>query len=790
MRIQLPFGVPYEIVGHRPGQPVKRDESNNNPAPTARDFLPFKLRRVARPAWANENNFRAAARTAAPAAMPALQRETISTNTPTRSASTAVNHAAEQVVERTAEHADVHVIEHAPEQADARTPIHTPEHTDVHTTAHAAEHEEVSVAAHTPVTAHTPSDISNPIAEHQITYAPAEQSLVQNFEALAKWIDDGPMVERNERRDIAEVIAQCWISSRATKLKIHGKNLISSLPPLPPRLTDLEVWGCARITTPPVIAGHPRLQNLSFVACGSLQTIPDASHCKQLKSYTVQDCDGIVDPQDLSGCSKLTEVGYSGCRNLRALPNMSACPELEWLDLSDCKNLAGPVDLSANPRMKTLMMSGCHSVTALELDGCERLDTIFLQDCPALTTLPRLGHLQNLESLQMQDTPFTSLPDDIVSLPSTCQIQLDASRLSDAVRNRLAHVMNAPDYAGPQIQYSMGQAPSAIEARPVGEEVDAWRAEAPPHLQQALTGFDWHALPAHDNVKAFATFLVRVRETSDYRHGSPELKAATQQRMAALLVQMQSDPTLRENCFNLATDAVDTCGDRVALRMLDMDNLAVVSEAKTALAAGKYDQNPQALIDLCKGQHRLAIIATEAENKVATMHFTDSVEVHLGYLVKLAETYQLPVRISTMLYPACSGITDNDIAAVSKKLASDGSTAEQSAANDQAYQHALAGSELMRGLLHRLQPAQMQAANADNAKLIEQAKNTLHEALDALNPDDADFMQKNRQLMATFKAIEADIPIRATLPVLQNFLQTRGFEGGLGNTVSMPVAQR
>lgn len=728
MRIQLPFGVPYEIVGHRPGQPVARDETNPAAAPAVRDYLPVKLRRVARPAWANENNFRAVPASDAAA----VRRDTVGSS-------------AQQSISS----ADAH---HAGEPASG--------------------------------------SVTSSVATPPTSQLSAQESLAQNLAALTAWANDGPLLELDERRQIAEQFAQCWTNPHVTKLDIKEKNSITSLPPLPPTVTELAVWMCARIETPPEVAGHPKLEMLSFVACDSLRKIPDASNCTKLKSYTVQDCDGIVEPQDLTGCSKVAEVGFLGCRNLRALPNISACPQLNWLDITDCRSLAGSVDLSANPHMKTLMMADCGRVEALNLAGCNQLETISMQHCPSLTTLPPLGHLQNLEYIQMRGTPVTSLPDDIVSLPSTCEVGLDASRLSDAVRNRLAHVMNSPDYAGPQIHYSMGQASSETIARSVGEEVDAWRAEALPHLQQAQTQFDWSTLPAHDNVKAFATFLVRVRETSDYRHGSAELKAATQQRMAVLLAQMQTDPTLRENCCNLAIDAIDTCGDRVALRMLDMENLAVASEAKTALNAGKFDHDPKALIDLCKGQHRLALIATEAENKVATMHFTDPVEVHLGYLVKLAEPYQLHVRISTMLYPACSGITDADIAAASKKLSNEASTAEESSANDHAYHQALAGSELMRGLLHRLQPAQMQAANADNAKLIEQAKNTLRDALDALNPNDENFVQQNRQLMAAFKSIEIEIPIKATLPVLQNFLQSQRLESGLGGATSVATVSR
>jgi hypothetical protein len=373
------------------------------------------------------------------------------------------------------------------------------------------------------------------------------------------------------------------------------------------------------------------------------------------------------------------------------------------------------------------------------------------------------------------------VPEDFLSLPPDCDIQLDASRLSDAVRNRLLHVMNEPDYVGPRIEYSMGQPSSPVPAGPIEDEVDVWRGEAPPHLQQALTEFNWRAVPKTDNVNAFAQFLVRMRETNDYKNASPALKTATQHRLATLLKQMQTDSTLRENCFNLATDAVDTCGDRIALRFLDMENCAVISAAKAALDAGKYDDNPQALIDVCKDQHRLTIIAKEADDKTASMNYVDAIEVRLGYLTRLAGPYQLPVQISTMLYPEWSHVSADDITAVRKKCSNDGLSPTDCAENDQAYQRALAASDLMRAQLERWDAPRMREANATKDQLVKQAADTLYEALDALDQNTTNFREQNRQLNSTFNSLETDIKVQTTLPVLHAFLQAHHLDSGLGN---------
>ena len=457
----------------------------------------------------------------------------------------------------------------------------------------------------------------------------------------------------------------------------------------------------------------------------------------------------------------LINLHVLNCTHLTTLPSLSQCTELNTLVVMWNGQLTAITDLSA-AQLRWLTVSGCRSVNAL----------------------PSLAQLQNLQVLDTEETPLTSLPEDILSLPSTCRISLNASGLSDAVRNRLTHIMNGPGYAGPRIEYSMWLAPFADEAPPIEtieQAVAVWQAEAPPHLQLALSDFDWSALPAQDNVNAFSRFLVRMRETNDYRNATPELKAATQQRVAALLVQMQTDSALRENCFNLATDAVNTCGDRVALRMLDMENCAVISAAKTALAAGHYDHNPQALVDLCKGQHRLKMIEKEAQDKVATMHFTDPIEVHLGYLTKLTEPYRLPVRISTMLYPVCSGVTDADIAAVRKKCSNDDLSLEECEANDRAYQRALVGSDLMCGLLERLQPLDMQAVNTETDRLVKHEKVRLYEALGALDSTDPQYARNSRDLKTAFDAIEINIKVKTTLPVLQSFLKRHGLESTLGN---------
>lgn len=613
--------------------------------------------------------------------------------------------------------------------------------------------------------------------------------LAEKLQVINEWVDQAPADARQERHHVASQFRECLTNPAATEIQIRFTRSVTSLPPIavPSCVTNIMLFACSGLETPPDLSHCAQLQQLAILQCDDLQSPPDLSACTDLKKLCVANCHSLIAAPDISACTQLINVIVVNCRNLRTFPNFAGNTTLKKLLLTQCSNAETPVDVSRCTALQELSLEGCQNITAVALAGCEQLTNVTVAGCVSLATMPPLSHLQRLDVLAMDGVPLTSLPEDMLQLPRNCRITLDASRLSDAIRNRLDHILNAPGYSGPRIEYPLGAPSPDTPVRPLDQEVAAWRDEAPVETQQALSEFDWRELPQQDNTAAFSTFLARVRETNDYRHPSHALKTATQERVAKLLIKLQNDPTLREDCFNLALDAINTCGDRVALRLMDMENLAMTHEASAAIDAGRYDEDPRALIELCKVQHRLAIIATEAENKVAGMHFTDPIEVHLGYITKLAEPCQLPVQISTMLYPACAGVTEDDLAAVTRKLSNAGLSSEECVANDHAYQRALAGSGLMRKLLQRLRPAEMRAAYADNDALIAQSQNQLRAQMDALNPVATDYRQESRRLMVEFRAVEIDIPVLNTLALVQDFLVTHDIAGAL-NESALPQA--
>ncbi len=631
----------------------------------------------------------------------------------------------------------------------------------------------------------TPADAENLSAAQVET--PAER-LAQEVRILKEWVNQGPLLERRARQEVSREFTRCLNNPNETTLTIYNLQRLTSLPPIPRTLTRFVASDCTNLQKPPVLAKGSHLEILIFFRCWSIREAPDVSLCSELKKLILYRCDAITDPPDLSRCPHITALDFSGCTRLAALPDLAPCPELTRLDISNCRALTGALNLSLSPQLTRLDMNNCSGINALSLSGCDQLETVFAQSCTLLQSLPSVGHLQHLRGLHCQATSFTSLPDDIVTLPPHCSFNFDASLLSVVVLNRLDHIMNTPGFNGPQINYSLGLPTAHARARSLDLEVAAWHNEAPLHLQQALTVFDWKAPPRQDNAVAFSTFLARVRETNDYRHATPELKKATQERVAQLLVQLQVDPVLRNDCFNIALDAIGTCGDRVALRFMDMENLAVSSAASAAIDRGKYDNNPQALVEVCKGQHRLAIIAAEAQQKVAGLNLSDPIEVHLGYLTKLAEPCQLPVQIRTMLYPRCARVTDEDIAAARKKLLNMGLSEAECAGNNRAFQEALARSPLMHKLLQRLRSDEKTAANAGNDAQIEKAQTQIRQQMDALVPSEPNYHQQSRQLMDAYNALDDDLPARATRPVLHAFLLAEEIDGGMNNAAQQTAA--
>lgn len=357
------------------------------------------------------------------------------------------------------------------------------------------------------------------------------------------------------------------------------------------------------------------------------------------------------------------------CLELTSLP---ATLPSNLLTLYAAENQLGCLPDTLPPTLHTLYVSG-NQLTSLPNTLPLALRHLYAAD-NQLTSLPdtlppalhslyaadnQLSSLPDtlpptLDTLDASANQLTSLPENILALPNTCSIYIDASHLSEAVRNRLSAAMNVPGYSNVQIDYDMGGSGSILVARSLQEEVCVWKHEC-----SNTTPADWSAFQSSLHAPQFAQFLLRLRETSQYL--DVRTKSNFQQRVVNLLRQLQDDAELRGTCFNLAHDAVETCGDRVALRMLNIETVCFDKRMEVQIRAGEFNNNPQVVVNHVRAQYRLQALADAASAKIETLHFCDEVEVMLGFIVAFGGEFKLNVQMDTLLYGACSNITPEDV---------------------------------------------------------------------------------------------------------------------------------
>ncbi|MDY7573915.1 NEL-type E3 ubiquitin ligase domain-containing protein [Actimicrobium sp. CCI2.3] len=428
------------------------------------------------------------------------------------------------------------------------------------------------------------------------------------------------------------------------------------------------------------------------------------------------------------------------------------------------------------PPAEDLMVMYCPRLTEFpDVSQCSQLATMTVAHCPLLTTLPAIGHLQQLRTLNLTALPLVSLPPDLLQLHRDCHVTLEVSGLSEAAMNLLTDAIHHPRYQGPQVHYAM---PVSLGMR--AELIDAvtgWHAEAITENSARLNPSVWKRLPGHDNAASFATFLTRIRATQDYLGGDIARKAAMQDRVVKLLEQLQYDSALRNDCFNLAEDAITSCGDRIAMGLLDMEMRCLISRKAEEIRAGYHDASPQNLVDLCKGQYRLKILERLTREKSATEPSIDEVEFYLGQLLTFSERYALPVKITSMAFPAVSPITPEDRARAESELANQGLSEPAVDKNNQAYLAFMASSPLMHGLLERVCETDMSAAKNECAQRMAQEKSGMYAQLEALQGEAAStgsLVRESDRLMRAFHSLETDLRVQTTLPVLLGLLAQHG----------------
>ncbi|WP_246787958.1 NEL-type E3 ubiquitin ligase domain-containing protein [Bradyrhizobium sp. CCBAU 53421] len=264
-----------------------------------------------------------------------------------------------------------------------------------------------------------------------------------------------------------------------------------------------------------------------------------------------------------------------------------------------------------------------------------------------LTSLPNTLP-PSLLTLFADHNELSSLPETLLTqLSAQCTIDLDENPLPERVRTNLAAALNAADYVGPQVFFSMGEGAENGQARPLGEAVASW-LEHEPAIVAA-----WQGFADEPGAQQYSRFLDRLRDTVSYNND------AFRETVAEDLRQTATRPRLREQYFQLAIGASASCEDRITLTWNDMQTARLNADVED----GAYDERLDELLQQGRVMFRQDALEQIARDKVSSLRFVDEIEVYLAYQVKLRDVLQLQHIAPNMRFFAVSHVTEHDIAA-------------------------------------------------------------------------------------------------------------------------------
>ncbi|MCP3471458.1 E3 ubiquitin--protein ligase [Bradyrhizobium sp. CCGUVB1N3] len=269
-----------------------------------------------------------------------------------------------------------------------------------------------------------------------------------------------------------------------------------------------------------------------------------------------------------------------------------------------------------------------------------------------LTNLPaRLP--AGLEFLGASNNQLTSLPETLLTrLGPECVADLTGNPLSERVRTNLAAACDVPGYAGPYLFFSRGEGSEQAPPRPLPEVVADW-LEGEPQVVAA-----WQTVTDEPSAQQYAFFLDRLRHTVNY--GNPEFRQA----VAEDLRQAAIRPRLREQYFELAFGASETCEDRITLTWNGMQSARLNADVED----GAYDERLNELIEQARVLFRLDQLEKIARQKVSSLRFVDEIEVYLAYQIKLRERLKLRHIAPDMRFFTVSYVTEDDLIAAETRV--------------------------------------------------------------------------------------------------------------------------
>jgi len=174
----------------------------------------------------------------------------------------------------------------------------------------------------------------------------------------------------------------------------------------------------------------------------------------------------------------------------------------------------------------------------------------------------------------------------------------------------------------------------------------------------------WQFQEDEENAAAFNTFQGALAETAEYRNNLSNPALVT--RINMLVDAMRTSPALRATCFTIASDSIQSCGDRVALGLNDMEQALISKNAES----GKL--SVVELFHTGLGLFKKQILDEIALAKINSLRqrgtVMDEIEIRLAYPTELRNRLALSGVTQSMRYRASANVTRAEIASAESKV--------------------------------------------------------------------------------------------------------------------------
>jgi Leucine-rich repeat (LRR) protein len=461
-------------------------------------------------------------------------------------------------------------------------------------------------------------------------------------------------------------------SSASTLLNLSNKRLTA--PPDLSHTPALRELNLSRnlLTVPPDLSHTPALTKL-YLMFNELTTLPDLSHTPALTELYLQD-NQLTTPLDLSHTPALLDLDLHDNR-LTASPNLSHTPALIFLDLGR-NQLTTPPDLSHTPALRILNLEYSQLTASPDLSHTPALRKLNLSH-NRLIAPPDLSHTPALNSLDLRNNQLTALHDSILHLPRHGVVHAEENRFSAeyiaAFQRRIyEHRLQYPDQ-GPTVHLSIADDNLPTDTQTLEQRLRGWSDEYekihPPIFgdsrpqitdTNAQTYFEPLLSLGEEDKNNLSNYLRRLRETKDYRNGTPDSKKNVILRVERMIRLACENAEFKGKMLALINEGLTTCGDRVLITFNDIEIQWHIHQTQSESEL----RNLLVRVERYEQLRKLAIQVAEQSQ------LGDQVETILHYQIALTKPLNLPISTKGMLYQAMSGVSQTMLDDARTKIAS------------------------------------------------------------------------------------------------------------------------